>query len=364
MLGRLSVAKRWFLSEANDGEALREIREQLARLANGLEESRPKNVVRLTLEQLCLWWFETKAFKGLSSARDRKHNLTEHALPVIGQHTQDTLTSDAVEAMLEGLREAKKLAPGTLNQIRAAVSKVINDASRCVPPRWTAANPTSGVAKYEEGEKEPPMLTPAEAARLLDAADPKWAPLFAVAIYLGPRAGEIRGIRMEDLDLVGRRLSMRRSGRRERMKAGAPRTIPYPDELHPYLEAAAAAAPKPALFGLGGLPLTKNWKSAALMRRTLKRAGLATATKMTFHDLRHVSATLHQEADCSEWVMSKVLGHSRGKVTTRRYTHLSEAKIRAELSRLTLRSGEMSGDGGTGSDISGRETQDPPEGDT
>lgn len=364
MLGRLSVAKRWLLP--NHDDALQEIRDQLAKLTSGLEQSRAPNVVvvRPTLSELCDWWLGTKAFKLLSSSRDRRHNLKEHALPVIGHHTQETLTSDAIEGMLESVREVKKLAPSTLNQIRAAVSKVINDAAKCVPPRWTAANPIGGVAKYEEQGREPPIFTVQEAARFLQRTDGKWAPLMAVAVYLGLRAGELRGLLVENVDLVNRRIAVRRSGRRETTKTGKPRYNPYPDELHPYLEQAVAAAPSPALFGLGGLPLTKNWKSAGLMRRTLRRAGINTLQPMTFHDLRHVSATLHQEANCHPWVMSKVLGHSMGRVTTHRYTHLPEAKIREELNRLSLRSGEMSGAGGMGADSSGRETQDVTEGDT
>lgn len=148
--------------------------------------------------------------------------------------------------------------------------------------------------------------------------------------------------------------------------------MPIPDELLPHLEDAIKRSKGPWLFtDSRGQQLGKNWKGGALLKQAMKaakvlwgaehyccqpcnhRVRLALVTprlcercgerqrrifipkKMTFHDLRHNSATLHQDAGCHPWVMSKVLGHSKGNMTAR-YTHLSEEAIRAELNKLRL----------------------------
>lgn len=368
-------------------EAVLRLTEQLA----GMQVSAANQLVPPgpTVADLVTWWKDTKAFRRLSSKEDRRHHLDGYVLPALGEHTQETLTSDAVEKMLEGAREKGELAGSTLNAIRAALSKVINDAKSTVPPRWTGANPVSGVERYETVEREPPMLAPAQAWGVIQAAPPHWRALFAVAIYLGLRAGELRGLKVEDVDPLHRKLHVRRSGRREGTKAGAGKTrsIPVPEELWPFLaQARKDKAGGAFLFGHGGFPLTKNWKSADLCRAVLKKAGLFASIfwacnrrngcglvvdeepdggrcpecnrklrrttkplEMDFHDLRHVSATLHQEAGCHPWVMSKVLGHSMPKTMTTRYTHLSDEMVRAELSRLKLRTDlNGGGPGGTG----------------
>jgi integrase len=405
-----AVARR--LLEPEDHDAIRELTREVVRLAAELRVARaqPLSVAEKvvpqelpTIAELCEWWFETKAFTKLQSGRDRRHNLEAHVLPLLGEHTQASLSSDDIEDALEVARKRHGLSPQTLNHVRAALAKVINDAIKRQPPKWTGPNPVKGVTRYEVEDRDPPMLTAEQAGRLIMAAAPHWRPIFAVALYLGLRAGEIRGLKNEDVDILHKRLHVKRSGRRETTKTGKARVVPVPDELWPILLAAKRAkAGGDHLFGHGGHPLSKNWKSASLMRATLKKAGLVASVRwvcnhkkgcqatfdeeveggwcptcgyklrrttrpleMDFHDLRHVSATLHQEAGCHMWVMTKVLGHSMPKVMTMRYTHLPEEKVREELNRLRLLTGLPSTppNGTGGGDGPGSGEQSEPQGD-
>ncbi len=364
----------------NDADEMRALREAVVRLSAQLAGGEMSAANQLmappgpTVAELCRWWLSTKAFKRLSSGVDRRHHVEGYIIPSLGEYTQATLTSDAVEGMLEAARERGELSGSSLNGIRAALSKIINDARSTVPPRWTAANPVGGVGRYDTVEREPPMLTREQAWGLIESSPAHWRAVFAVAIYLGLRAGEIRALKVVDVDPIQRVLHVRSGGRRETTKSGKARAMPIPDELWPMLaRARKERAGGEFLFGYGGHPLTKNWKSAALMRATLKRAGLLSSVfwvcnhkkgcqrsydeeveggwcpgcgyklrrttrplEMDFHDLRHVSATLHQHADCHIWVMAKVLGHAMPKVMTLRYTHFSTEQVRAELNKLKL----------------------------
>lgn len=364
----------------NISAQLSEIRKQLAK-----EKTGPHDMP--TLNELCDWYFTRRAFNDLSSKRDREHNLRAYVLPVLGHHTEETLSDEHVERMLEAAKKKAGLGPQTLNHVRAALSKVINDAIHTSPkPKWARANPVRSVKKYEVDTGEEPFLSAAEACRLLQAVSPLWVNVFAVLLYLGLRAGEIRALDLRDVDLENRRLTIRSAGRRETTKTGKARTIPYPKELHPFLVSAVAQSKGPHLFGLGGYRLTKNWKSAALMRRALKRAKVFEATiytctsrggcrltlykptedsrcpekecrkklrarskarNLTFHDGRHISCSLHQDAGCAFAVLVKTLGHSAGKVQTISYSHWTEDAIRAELEKLSLVTFQP--DGGSGS---------------
>jgi integrase len=73
------------------------------------------------------------------------------------------------------------------------------------------------------------FLTFEEAARLLAAATPEWAPMLTVALKTGLRIGELLALTWEDIDLVAGRLIVRRtlwSGQEGTPKGGRSREVP------------------------------------------------------------------------------------------------------------------------------------------
>jgi integrase len=74
--------------------------------------------------------------------------------------------------------------------------------------------------------------------RVLAALAPEWRPLFATAFFLGLRRGELLALQKEDIDLRDWTITVRRSGEADVTKGGDDGTVPVPEPLRPYLDAA------------------------------------------------------------------------------------------------------------------------------
>lgn len=287
------------------------------------------------------WWSEN--FLGrLHSRDDFEQRVRDYLLPSLGGLTEPEITPDLLRALFRGIEE--KVSPQTHNHIRNHGHKIVADLIE--EGRWSRSNPFARVAKLEVEAREPYMPSPAELERFLGALLAKNQPLAVVAIGFPSRIGELRSIRVVEVDLENRRLSIRRSGNENRRgtKTGGQRAnIPYADWLHPFLGRAVALANEKGsewLFSnTKGGQLSRNYKGANLVRRAFVRAGIPRAAELTFHDLRHVAITRLQEAGCHPGVVSLVAGHGkrrRGNTTQRVYTHFSEDFIRSELNKFAL----------------------------
>lgn len=186
-------------------------------------------------------------------------------------------------------------------------------------------------------EEEVRPLSQAEARRILAAADGSvHHALYAMALSLGLRLGELTGLRWRDVDL-GRRLVHVRS----QLQRGeiAPfkrtwhrRTLMLSSWLVQVLEEHARLLSE--MRQLAG----QKWQEHELVfpsevgtpqraanvwlsfQRLLRRAGLP---PMKFHNLRHTAASLALQADVPMWKVSKMLGHRDITTTYRIYSHLT-----------------------------------------
>jgi integrase len=335
-----------------------------------------------TLREHWDWW-RPLYLHHLASADTFRQRVEHYLVGPLGDRTEETLTTEAIEAVLNGLAgPPRKLASQTLNHIRAHGHRIIADLIRVSPPRWTSPNPFSAVIKREVNPVEPYIPSEEEIAKLILQNRPEIQPRFAMLLTLGPRYGELRGIKLEDFDATNRRLYLRRSGARETLKNGEQRSMPLPDWLVPLLNQAAErsrAIGSEWLFpGKGGQQLTKNSKPGQLLRRALVRADIVEGyehwcakrgcdhstvartrdplrcpvhdrilrvsgipRKLRIHDLRHIAITQMQELGVHPGVVRRVVGHGRKKrgaaSTTDRYTHLSERTVRAEINKVQWR---------------------------
>ena len=183
-----------------------------------------------------------------------------------------------------------------------------------------------------------------EEARLLDAASKSRCrslyPVVMLALNTGMRASEIRGVKWEQVDFLGKALTVGRS----KTAAGTGRIIP----LNPRALAVlthwrglfSGAQPEHYVFphekyGLAGndrQPCAWEIDPTAPMRRwkvgweaARKRAGVA----CRFHDLRHTFISRLAESQASDSTVMALAGHV-SRAMMERYSHIRmEAKRRA-----------------------------------
>lgn len=143
--------------------------------------------------------------------------------------------------------------------------------------------------------------------RVAQAAQRRDALLDRAAFYLlwqgGLRLGEVEELRLEDLDLPGRRLTVRQG------KGRQDRTVYLTDTalgaLQDYL-AVRGMGPSEHVFLYRNRPLCKD-----LVRDRVQAAGERVGVKLSPHRLRHTYATQLLNAGCRVTSIQKLLGHRR-----------------------------------------------------
>lgn len=303
----------------------------------------PERVKQKTLNQLAGAWLprKLKAIEGPATFEGRFRN---HLLPALGKHTAGTLRRADVEAFLWGLVKGG-LSHQTANHVRDGGRQLVEDAIE--NGEWPAANPFAKAKSLFIPEREYEVLTRSEASRLLAAFPWRWRPLFAVALYLGPRRKTIFNIRRDDVDLEQRVIRFRVTKTRRPIWR-----IPVPEQLLPYIKRALRDSEGEWLFTnrFGNQHRGECKTLARVLRKAFREAGIYRGDRLpaiTFHGLRRCCSVLHQESGCHPWVVSRVLGHSqaslalvgsvRENMTARRYSAFSEGFIREQLNLLSLR---------------------------
>lgn len=131
-----------------------------------------------------------------------------HLRSALGRTKLKNLTTTHARALYREKLDAG-LAPRTVNYIHTTLSKALKDA---VADGLIPRNVTEGVKAPRPRKKEINPLTAEQARCLLEAArGSRFEALYAVALTAGLREGELLGLKWEDIDLEGGKLSVRRT---------------------------------------------------------------------------------------------------------------------------------------------------------
>lgn len=157
---------------------------------------------------------------------------------------------------------------------------------------------------------------------------------FALGIYAGMRASEIRGLRRRDVDLRSKTITIRLArvaGEEAPPKSGDAREIPIDPRLESVLTDACKGLDPTAYVATtyDGTPWSDNGIWAAL-RRATSRLGIEPAR---VHGLRHYFATQLFGTGADARTVQGLLGHSSLEVT-QRYAHHSRDRARAAIAAM------------------------------
>jgi integrase len=186
------------------------------------------------------------------------------------------------------------------------------------------------------------FLTYDQVEQLAAAAGP-YGTLIRTLAYTGLRWGEATALRARHVDLVRRRLDIRRafSDVRGRLVEGTPknhqaRTVPIPHWLATELKGLIhGRGPDDLVFTtLGGYPLRHSNFRRHVWNPAVAVAGV---DGLTPHGLRHTAASLYIAAGTPPKVVQRILGHSSVAITLDLYGHLYPD----EMDRWADRLGEI-----------------------
>ena len=169
-----------------------------------------------------------------------------------------------------------------------------------------------------------------------DEGEPVFA-LYATALYTGMRAGELAGLRWEDVDLE-RRLILVRSSYDGPTKNGESRYVPILDPLLPVLRPWRLRQEGPLVFtNRNGQMLGRSGRVfQEVLHRVLEAADFPRSERrgrlrhhITFHDLRHTFASQWMMHGGDLFKLQKILGHKSVQMTLR-YAHLDPAAFASD----------------------------------
>jgi integrase len=254
-------------------------------------------------------WIASRRARGQTSTRENGSHYETHIAHALGdKHVRDWTAQDlrGLVRALDGKVQAGALKWKTASNVWATTLKMARDAgsSKLDVLRVRADNPAKDVVGPDRGARTAKQyLHPSEFQKFVacEQVPTRWRVATALAIFLFPRAGELRELRWEDVDLEHgtvhlHRARDRETGKTKSTKTGQARRFNIEPGALPLLEAMRAG--HEAADYVADLPSERTLGRG--LRRWLKRAGVnrpelhedaPTRKAMTFHDLRATGIT-------------------------------------------------------------------------
>jgi integrase len=321
---------------------------------------------RMTFGDLLDRWFRDRvAGRGSPTTAARyESDLRLHVKPALGHLLLSKVDLSVVEAFYSR-KHAEGLSPATVRCLRTVIHGALKTA---VHWRLLAFNPATKAVLPEPGGTERKVLLPTEAAALVRAtAGGSLYALVVVAMTTGLRIGELLGLKWSDLDLEVGALSVQRTQARTKgglftkppkTKASA-RLVEFGPDLarvlrqhrakqaEERLKAGAAWQDNGLVFCGASGRLREPTGLNKRLKRVLRAEGLPV---LSFHGLRHTSATLALAQGVHPKVVQSRLGHATLAMTMDLYSHAvpgmqRDASLKMEAFLLDDGKGPRSGRG-------------------
>jgi integrase len=243
--------------------------------------------------------------------------------PRFGHIPVDEINRADVQAFVDGLEVGPWAKVSTLRLLRSILDVAHQDGR-------THRNPATGVSAGRIPERERHRYLTAQEVRTLATTCGDQGDVVTILAYTGLRWSELVGLRVKDIDLIARRLYVRRAAPEVegRIVIGPPktragvRTVPLPQVVIDIFKTriGGRAPDEPAVTSSNGAMLrSNNWRRHTQWNKVLKKTHLA---PLTIHDLRHTYASLARKSGADLRYVQKTMGHSTPTVTANIYSDL------------------------------------------
>lgn len=288
---------------------------------------------RVTFRTYAEQWRESQPHRPTTKARN-KSALENQAYPWLGDKMLSDIRPSDIQTWVARLSTSvdgrAALSPATVHVIHGVVSGIFKAAVR---DRRVASNPCEAT-KLPRKERKLVVPMPLEGMAALAAEMPEHLrALVPFTAGTGLRQGEAFGLTVDRIDFLRRLVRVDRQVQavegsgwefRPPKTDSSVRTIPLPQSTTDLLSAHLAMHP-PGPHGFvfsddRGEPLRRSSFGQSIWHPARKRAGLPDGT--TFHDLRHLYASLLIRHGESVKVVQARLGHADASETLNTYSHL------------------------------------------
>jgi len=287
---------------------------------------------RETLRAYATRW-ERIQVSSAGTSRIVDNALRLHVLPRLGDHKIASIRRSDVQAFVKALEmtevrkatdaePARLMAPGSVRNIYDVLARVMDAA---VEDRVIGVSPCKRIAMPRDHADEVDVPTLEEIEKVRAALGERWRVIPVVLAGSGVRAGELLGLRKEDVDFKAGTIRVERQRLQSNVIAplkskSSRRTVPVGKVVTKALAAHLLQYPasdEALLTDEWGEPLTyRRWK--ALLQAATKAAGV----ELTSHSFRHFAASALISGGASVKQVQTFLGHASAVITLRTYAHL------------------------------------------
>jgi integrase len=195
-------------------------------------------------------------------------------------------------------------------------------------------------------------LTHAQVAALTETVE-RDATLIRLLAYAGLRWGEMAALRVQDFDMLRRRVNVSRSVTESgglvwsTPKTHERRSVPFPASLADGLAALMVGKDRDALVFTdqrGGVLRNSNWRARVFAPAVAKCQNADDSfPTITPHDLRHTAASLAISAGANVKAVQRMLGHAKASMTLDVYADLFDTDLDAVAVELDAAIREVAG---------------------
>jgi len=323
-----------FTTYTDADRALRKKQAETDQVKHGLRD--PDLEVH-TFDELAAYWVEHRLPRKRSQ-KDDTSILKVHLKPFFGAMRLQDITLSRVD---EFVKAKAGINVKTLHNVLTLFITLLNTA---IDIGWLRSRPRIKKPKIVQ-EEYTYLRTDKEIQEFLKAsqkAGPGVFELYCTAVYTGMRAGELMGLKWDDVDFEQRLITVQRSYDRP-TKTGNIRHVPILDPLLPVLRAWRLRNPNRWVFPntIGNMNTPSAKVTQEIFHKVLQGAGLekldkeghVIGPKLTFHDLRHTFASHWMMRGGDLFRLQRILGHATPQMTDR-YSHLSPEAFSSDYGRM------------------------------
>lgn len=267
-----------------------------------------------------------------------RYATEKNIIPELGGILVSKLRAEQLQAFY-----AKKLAEGLSERYVLNLHNRIFSLLQ-VAKKWNLVprNVAEDAIPPRPKDKKVTVLTVEQARIFLDGVrENRLYPLYACALVMGLREGELLALEWPDIDFIARRVKITKSQQYipgEGISVKTPKTeqsvrdIPMPDIAYEALiEYRRNSMGTGRVFTTSkGTPFYPR-NILKYFQRELERLGLP---KIPFHNLRHSCASFHLAAGTSPKFVQELLGHTTVAFTLRKYSHLLPGVAEQAVAKL------------------------------
>jgi len=316
-------------------EARKKLEDRLRSINQGLH--RPQSMVRFGEYAHGDWWSLVLPTLKLSTQHGYRMVLRRHLLPFFGDLRLCDITRLDIQQFV-AQRFRQDLAWQTVRNAWIVLSSVLDSA---VEFGYLAVNPARGVKFPPQPPRQgPAILTASAFARLLAHLQEPYKTMVTLAALTGLRIGEVLALRWQAVGLDSGTIRVSESvfqGQFQKPKSErSVRTIPIGPVarwlLENHRQRLVRLKPDDLVF-----PNRRSgaYRESNLLERVLKPASKAAGIgRVTWHQFRHVHASLLHDLGVPVKVAQQQLGHATVETTLNVYTHVVQDTHRKAIEDL------------------------------